>query len=140
MHPFARDHRSPHTSSLPRFIVLLVLGLHLVVAGVAGCDDEALRAGPFACGEDGLTCEGSSEACAGRGNGTCTGDAPGPDGCDANCHQFDCGGMVRCLCSSFECVDLGDCTDCECAKKLPGRSSCMCDDSNGTLVLECPGA
>ncbi len=158
--------QSPEPWNLPKLFAALVFGTSLarlvrlvglvglvgLLGAAAGCGDGAvceddskcrvgaLRAGPFACGEDGLTCEGSNEACAGRGNGTCTGDAPGPDGCEANCYQFNCGGMVRCLCSAFECVDLGACSGCDCALKLPGRSSCQCDDSNGTITLECPGA
>jgi hypothetical protein len=113
----------------------------LVALGVGACDKETeLRAGPFACGEDGLTCEGAREACAGQGQGACMGQPPGEDGCPANCEAYTCGGTTPvCLCSTFRCVDLGGCTDCACAEGLAGPS-CLCDDSNGVIVLSCPGA
>lgn len=114
----------------------MMMSLALLACG----DGNTLRAGPFACGEDGLTCDGAREACAGRGQGACSGQPAGPEGCPANCSPYTCGGLEPvCLCSTFFCVDLEGCTDCGCAAELAGPS-CLCDDTNGVITLSCPGA
>ena len=95
---------------------------------------------PFACGQI-LECQ-PNQACASSGQGACMGPPPGPDGCGPNCAATLCGrneGEV-CLCASFECVDLGACTTCECIVALPGRGSCICGEADGRFTLNCPGA
>lgn len=95
--------------------------------------------GPFACGSSGLTCE-ADKACQSMGQGACGGDPPDANGqCPADCYATECGGGVYCLCDFFECVDLPTgCGDCSCVGQE--YEFCICDDSDGSVRLNCPGA
>ncbi len=103
-----------------------------------GTDDAA--GGPFTCGAS-LSCQ-PNQACTSMGQGVCGGPAPDANGkCGPNCSAMQCGGGMHCLCTSFQCVDLpSGCHDCTCAKSLPNTSQCTCQDTGGSVRLDCPGA
>lgn len=112
-------------------------------AGVTGADTPdgtpQDAAGAMACGPT-TTCV-PPQACEALGQGTCGGPAPGPDGkCAPGCSPMECGGGTHCLCGTYKCIDLPPgCTGCDCTW-TDWHQSCICDDSTGLVVLQCPGA
>lgn len=96
----------------------------------------------FACGAGGLVCAPGS-VCVGTGQGACMGPPPGADGqCEPNCEPYTCGGFEPvCLCAWFECDAPPDgCDSCTCLEGIQAYGSCLCEERDGELYLDCPGA
>jgi len=123
------------------FVVFSVIACASAALGACGDGDgiDFTAGPPFACGSDGLVCEGG-EACWRSGPGVCVGSPPGPGGCGPDCMLLQCGPGPVCICAWFECVDVGACTSCACALATPGHGMCRCEEREDGLFLDCPGA